>query len=116
MILTIEAPKVSALNPRLSQIRINRRASQETPNFTAILEVAGERYEVSNEGRGGCNRYYPHIKPDLAKALDALCANNLPPIRGDKGSPYSLLMDFETWTFECAYDSNSKNRSAALLK
>lgn len=97
------ADTVEALNPVLTDIRCSLAHSEETPMFTAILVLNGQRFSVRNEGRGGGNYYHPHMSEALMDGLNRLSATNLPAIPGSDGFP-SLPMDFETWTFGAAYD------------
>lgn len=88
--------------PRLSKIKLCEWASQETPCFEAVLEYAGQKYRVSNSGRGGGNSYHP--QPPLNE-LDVWAAANNAPIAemgGFKIDP-PLVVSFETWIFGKAF-------------
>ncbi len=115
---TLTVPEtVHALNPVLSQVRCSLRHSQETPFFQGVLTVAGQRYEMSNDGRGGCIHFFPCVSSSLMSALDKLVGANLPPITDCGGCQIDPPMaeTFETWAFGIAYASAEQRMSKATV-
>lgn len=87
--------------PLLTNLKVCGFASQETPCFEALLHFEGGTYRVSNEGRGGCNRYDHTLTDATLARLNKWAAQNCPPIPLHNGR--TLACDFETWTFEQAF-------------
>jgi hypothetical protein len=93
--------KVTA--PIMKNIRLVERMSEETPCFMATLVYNGQSYAVRNDGRGGCNRYQPHLSREAQAELDRWAAANNPPCEMAGMEPFP--MSFETWTFTKACDA-----------
>lgn len=90
--------------PKLTEINVCAFVSEETPCFNARLEYNGRVWHVSNDGRGGCNRYVPFLPREVEAELDAWAAANNPRFDAGLGDGSTLAMDFETWTFGKAFD------------
>ncbi len=89
--------------PVLDRMKLAYRHSQGTPCFTARLSFEGVEYQVSNDGHGGANRYYPVLDRETGAKLDKWAAANNPPFDAMMGDGSVLPMDFETWIFGEAF-------------
>lgn len=87
-------------SPVLQKIRVNSKASEETPFFTAELLIDGRKFIVSNDGRGGANDYQPFLSAEMESELNKWADATLP-----AEEYYGQIMkpNFETWTFQQAF-------------
>ena len=93
--------------PRLIHIRTAHHLSEETPAFTATLKYKGKTYKVQNAGQGGGNHYFPPMYGSERMELNEWAAKTFPPITECGGCPLPepVPMDFETWTFQRAFEA-----------
>ena len=103
----------------LTKISHNARLSEETPAYTAIINVDGKPFcEVSNHGHGGGDNYYAlksdksptHISERVVE-LDALIQVTYP-----MDSQYHMEETLECLCFGIVYDAADLKKFKSLIK
>lgn len=102
----------------LKNVKYAAFASQETACFEATIWIDGKRAgEVSNEGTGGCNSYYPRA---LEERIDAY-AKTLPPVTAtfndsSTGKPFVLDQDADLFIGELLEDILLRKEFERMIK
>lgn len=111
------------MNIELKNVKYCKWASEETDCYDAVVYIDGKRaFSASNDGRGGCDNYYPIGEGGRALLESAEeYAKSLPPVKSSY-FPEGLQWDLELLIGDLLYkhlaekDYMTKSRKKTVFK